>query len=131
MRYFLLLLTFLLFNCTQNDKTKNKDNGDNVTVLTSLEIQDILTNWKKDSLGCLGLRRNPEKLNLLTKQMGLIGKDSLTIIGLFGQPNEKYGQGNERHFVYFTECSDGKTSYSNYYCHFKQDTVDSFSWATF
>jgi hypothetical protein len=132
MRILFLLCVLGLFSCSQSDQNKHELNTDKKEVtLTELEVSDILTNWKKDSLGCLGLRRNPEKMNLLTRQLGLIGKDSVTILKILGEPNGKYGQGTNRHFLYFAECGDGKTSYANYYCHFSRDTVRSFSFVTF
>ncbi len=126
-RLTVISLAFLLLS-TCKTANKKEDNVAKITLdsLTSLEIKELTNNWKIDSVGCLRLR-DPKKMMALTKQLKVVGKDSLAVVELLGQPNGKYGQGGDRHFVYFLECGEGKTSYYNFYCHIRGDTVQSFS----
>ncbi len=129
------LLGLLFFIACNFISCSNRDKSNagliNPKPLTQVEISTIISNWKKDSLGCLGLRREPERMHLLIQQLGLVGKDSATVIRILGKPNSKYGKASDRHFLYFAECGVGKKSYANYYCHFGMDTVRSFSFTTF
>ncbi|MCE2997529.1 MAG: hypothetical protein ACK5RG_14900 [Cyclobacteriaceae bacterium] len=127
---FISFVFCLLSACKTTDRKADTGNEITIDSLTSSEITELVNNWKTDSVGCLRLR-DPEKMMILTKQLQLIGKDSLAVLTLLGKPNSKYGEDGDRHFLYFLECGVGKKSYYNFYCHMKGDTVSSFSSATF
>lgn len=127
---FILFAFCLLSACKTNDK--KADTGSEIIIdsLMSPEITLLINNWKMDSMGCSRLR-DPEKMMIVTKQLKLIGKDSLVVIKLLGKPNSKYGEDGDRHFLYFLECGVEKKSYYNFYCHMRGDTIYSFSTAIF
>ena len=127
---FILFVICLLSACKTSDK--KADSGSQIVSdnLTSSEITELVNNWKMDSVGCLRLR-DPEKMMALTKQLKLIGTDSSAVLKLLGAPNSKYGGNGDRHFLYFLECGVRKTSYYNFYCNMRGDTVSSFSSAIF
>jgi hypothetical protein len=128
MKFKFLIFCALFLSCKVDKKSPPADKDTNL--LTASEIEEIVDNWKKDSLGCLRLR-DPKRMKKLTRQLELVGQDSIAALKYLGEPNGKYGQGTDRHFLYFLECGKGKTSYHNFYCHFSGDTIHSFTEAVF
>jgi hypothetical protein len=129
MREIIFILTsVILLTCKSDNKV---DSGDKEKIeLTAEQIDEITSNWKTDSVGCLRLR-DPKKMKALTVQLKLVGQDSTKTLEYLGKPNASYGQGKDRHFLYFLECGQGKTSYYNFYCHFRGDTIHSFTEAAY
>jgi hypothetical protein len=129
MREIIVILTsVMLLSCKSDNKA---DSGDQEKIeLTAEEIEEITRNWKTDSVGCLRLR-DPKKMKDLTVHLKLVGKDSTKALEYLGKPNASYGQGKDRHFLYFLECGQGKTSYYNFYCHLRADTIHSFTEAVY
>jgi hypothetical protein len=114
--FFLLLVVTI--GCGQKPEKRRE------IILTQTQTDNLLINWKRDSVGCLRLR-DPEMMLIYAKH--LIGKDSIEIVRQLGPPNAKYSGGGRRHFQYFLECGDTATSYYNFNFHFSQDTLDWFS----
>ena len=108
----------MAFGCTHKADKKAE------IVLTKNQIDSLLTNWKKDSVGCLRLR-DPERMLIYAKE--LVGKDSFEIVRRLGPPNARYNGGGRRHFQYFLECGDTAISYYNFNFHFSKDTLEWFS----
>ena len=58
------------------------------------------------------------------EQVGLIGKDTTSIIKYLGRPNYMSVNKGIKTYAYYLECyGDKKISYSNFYCHFASDTL--------
>jgi hypothetical protein len=117
-RLIFLVLLVVTIGCTQKTEKKVE------ITLTQTQVDSLLTNWKKDSIGCLRLR-DPERMLIYAKQ--LVGKDSFEIVRQLGQPNARFSGGGRRHFQYFLECGDTAISYYNFNFHFSQDTLDWFN----
>lgn len=117
-RLIFFLVVLLAIGCGR--KTERKPE----IKLTEFEIETLLMEWKKDSIGCLRTR-DPAKMRIYANE--LIGKDSIKLISALGPPNYRYGEREERHFVYVLECARDQTSYFNFYFHFERDTVKWFS----
>jgi len=100
-------------------------------ILSEEELIKIAQDWRKDSIGCMRLR-NPIKIVQVIKMSKLIGKDTTVLMAKLGRPNHVVLKKKETTFVYVLECTkDQTTSYSNFYFHFKQDTLWAFNQATF
>jgi hypothetical protein len=119
------ILSLLLFNCSLKSE-KRED-----VILSEEELIKIAHDWKKDSIGCMRLR-NPIKIVQVIKMFKLIGKDTTVLIAKLGHPNHVLLEKEKTTYVYVLECiNDQKTSYSNFYCHFKQGALWAFNQATF
>jgi len=128
MKEIVYCLFFVLLTACKTDRMVDSDSRE--IGLTPQEMEEVVSNWKKDSVGCLRLR-DPKKMKALTIQLKLVGQDSTMTLKYLGKPNASYGQGKDRHFLYFMECGQGRTSYYNFYCHFRGDTIHSFTEAVF
>jgi hypothetical protein len=114
----ILLTAILTIGCSERTDKKTE------ITLDKAEIEGLLKEWKRDSLGCLRTR-DPEKMKIYAKQ--LVGKDSLELMRQLGRPNHRYGEKHKRHFYYTLECPKNRPSYYNFYFHFTKDTIESFS----
>jgi hypothetical protein len=82
--------------------------------------------WKADSSGCSRLR-DPRKIVRLMEQTKLIGKDSTLIKDYLGEPNRIAIFNGHKTYTYWLECvGEKKISYSNFYCDFRGDTLNSY-----
>lgn len=114
----LLIAIILLIGCTPRKEKKQN--------LSVQKVDSVLTNWKHDTLGCLGLRyADRELLNQIVKQLELTGESSSVLISHLGEPNYiDYQEDNWKALIYFMECpTDGSASMRNMYCHFNSDTL--------
>lgn len=118
MSRFFIFSFLILVSCGQHG------NEEQEIELTKKEISELLSDWKRDSLGCLRVR-DSEKMNIYAQQ--LIGKDSVELFSDLGYPNFRYGEPDKRHFYYTLECPEDRPSYYNFYFHFNGDTIESFS----
>ena len=127
MKFFLIVVLVVLTFCGKKTSTKEE-----IHTIAEDRIKVILEDWRIDSLGCLGKRHKPDSVKMALNQLGLNGKESSLVLTYLGQPNFFYNRGDTSTFVYFLECGEkGKVSYSNFYCHFVNDTVWYFSQAIF
>jgi len=118
-------LSLLLIKCSLKNEKKED------AILSEEELIKIAQDWSKDSIGCMGLR-NPIKIVQVIKMFKLIGKDTTVLKAKLGRPNHIILKKEETTYVYVLECiKDQKTSYSNFYIHFKQGTLWAFNQATF
>lgn len=117
-RFVIILGVFSIVSCSKRIEQEPD------TTLSESEIEELLSEWRKDSLGCLRTR-DVEKMKIYAKQ--LVGKDSLELIKQLGSPNHRYGETGERHFYYVLECPKDRPSYHNFYFHFNRDTIGWFS----
>lgn len=127
----LLTIALIIFlpGCSSKNDDSSKENKS--IKLTSQELDEVSENWKKDSLGCLRLR-DYEKIKLLIDQRKLVGKDTLSVKQYLGRPNGKIDRDGKYTLVYFLECGEkGKVSYFNFYCHFEDNVLESYSGAVF
>ena len=112
----LIVLLLMVGGCGGSVSTKKQDSFENVEIL--------LGNWKKDSLGCEGGRlKNYEVIREYC--LGLSGSKSQTIIDKLGPPNYRYNtESNRNSLIYVLECeNDDKKSFFNLYCHFRNDSL--------
>lgn len=121
--YQILSLTFIslmmLSGCAV--KSDKKDVPD----VSRDSLQQIVSQWRSDTSGCLRLR-HPDKIKLVVEKFNLIGQDSTEVLKHLGRPNKKMSMGDTATvFYYFMDCSRpykdraGNTISSvNFHCRF-------------
>jgi len=123
---YLLFTPILFLSCSYNQRanTESKEFPQDSLLIFS-------ENWMSDSLGCHRMR-DAEKIAALIEQMNLIGKDTSSLIKYLGKPNFKERIKDKIIYYYYLECGEkGKTSYDNFYCHFRGDSLLSYQRKTF
>lgn len=122
---FLVLIPILFVSCSYNQRinTESKEFSQDSLLIFS-------KNWISDSSGCHKMR-DAEKIKALIEQMNLIGKDTSSLIKYLGKPNFKERIKDKIIYYYYLECGEGKTSYDNFYCHFRGDSLLSYQRKTF
>ena len=122
----ILILAILALGCKNNDKVKAD--------MQSISPDSLITlsrNWINDSLGCLHLR-DAEKMKILIEKMKLLGKDTSSVIQYLGTPNFIERIDDKKIYYYYLECGgSSKTSYDNFYCYFRNDSLFSYQRKTF
>lgn len=114
---FLFLLILAIFSCTGE---KQKKDG----LFTEEETSFIISQWKKDTLGCYNLR-DDIKMNQLISQVGLIGQDSSQLVEYLGGPEHIFYTDEYKIYSYFLGCGKkGVPNYANFNCFMKQGKLE-------
>src|SRR5688572_3221489 len=117
----IILVAISVFGC----KTNNTSDAHTRSVSRD-SLLSFSKIWKHDSLGCLNLR-DAERDKILLEKMKLIGRDYSLLIQYLGPPNFIERMRDKTIYYYYLECGvSGKTSYDNFYCYFRNDSLFSY-----
>src|SRR5215510_9490637 len=94
LKYILVVPFFIIIACEFRNKAVSK------TTEGSLRSNDILTEWKKDSLGCAWLR-NDTTAKILVDSLNLKNQYPSAIVKLLGKPNENMRKGSSLAILYY------------------------------
>jgi len=92
------MLTIILFSCNDLKRNSRLTNEGMVT-----ELKGISTDWKRDSIGCINLRKQILKENKL-KYDSLNGLDKRTALDYLGRPNFERKFIDRDKFYYCISC---------------------------
>jgi hypothetical protein len=117
MRKYLFVYLVLFLSCS-NSRTENQSKvRKDKTVIVNDTISRYIADWKKDSLGCLGLR-DYNKLQYILKYFNLISKSKEEVVNILGQPDFIINDDTEMRFTYYfdTMCDKGEMIDSTDFC---------------
>lgn len=94
----ILIVLITVFGCS-----KIKPGRSRQKLLSEDSLERISYAWQQDSSRCLR-NRDPVKMKFVIEQVGLIGKDTKSIIRYLGRPNYVLIHKGIKTYAYFLEC---------------------------